>query len=371
MAEANKSEARPAEETVKAEETKSAAETEKEKAAAEEKKDLHRMADEMRFMQSGMNIPGSIWHELTENEFKDRRPGRVHQMHIYFKKLMRLFIYQKDWRLLIFAAIIAVLVAKVVGSTMFVTMEGTLIGSLAVTCICLWNGVFNSVQVVCRERAVIKREHRTGMHIVSYLMAHILVQAIICALQVVLTMAVFDIFGIKSEMPGLLFGSFRLDFFVTMFLITFASDMMGIMVSCIVRNTTAAMTVMPLLLIVQLVFAGVAFPLHGIMAKVSDFTLSKWGVCAICTEANYNALPSSALWTAMQKISGQQEGVAKFLAGADKSRIMEITGRYVQDASYTYSVSNVLQHWGILIAFAVGFAVLGLIFLEFIDHDKR
>ena len=299
------------------------------------------MADEMRFLQSGMNIPGTIWHELTEEENRDRRPGRVHQMHIYFKKLMRLFIYQKDWRLLIFAAVIAVLVAKVLGTTMFVTMEGTKLGAFAVTCICLWNGVFNSVQVICRERAVIKREHRTGMHITSYLTAHILVQAIICALQVALTMAVFDIFQIKSEQPGLLLGSFRLDFYFTMFLITFASDMMGIAVSCIVRNTTAAMTVMPLLLIVQLVFAGVAFPLSGIMAKLSNFTLSKWGVTAICTEANFNALPSSTLWTVLQRFSSN-EFVHNFLQNADRDGIMMLTGRYAQDASYAYSASNVL-----------------------------
>lgn len=86
-----------------------------------------------------------------------KRPGRVKQFKIYLLKRMRLFFREKDWRLLIFAGLIAVLVAKVAGYNMFVTMEGTKLGSLAIACVCLWNGVFNSVQVVVRERPIVKR----------------------------------------------------------------------------------------------------------------------------------------------------------------------------------------------------------------------
>ena len=47
-------------------------------------------------------------------------------------------------------------------------MEGTLMGAFAIACVCIWTGSFNSIQVICRERDVIKREHRAGMHISSY-----------------------------------------------------------------------------------------------------------------------------------------------------------------------------------------------------------
>jgi len=90
--------------------------------------------------------------------------GRLSQIGIYFKKFLRMFVYQSDWKVLPIGAIIAALVTFVIGSNMFVTQEGTTTGTFALTCVCIWNGLFNSIQVVCRERDIVKREHRAGMH---------------------------------------------------------------------------------------------------------------------------------------------------------------------------------------------------------------
>ena len=86
-----------------------------------------------------------------------RHTGRIPQTFIYLGKLFRMFIFQNDWKVLPMAAIIAGLISFAVGSNLFKTMEGTLTGSFAVACICIWNGFFNSIQVICRERAIIKR----------------------------------------------------------------------------------------------------------------------------------------------------------------------------------------------------------------------
>ena len=51
-------------------------------------------------------------------------------------------------------------------------MEGNLKGAFALTCVAIWNGCFNSIQSVCRERPIIKREHRSGMHISSYAVSY-------------------------------------------------------------------------------------------------------------------------------------------------------------------------------------------------------
>ena len=66
------------------------------------------------------------------------------------------------------AAIIAALVSMVIRKDFFLTMEGNLKGAFALTCVAIWNGCFNSIQSRCRERPIIKREHRSGMHISSY-----------------------------------------------------------------------------------------------------------------------------------------------------------------------------------------------------------
>ena len=89
---------------------------------------------------------------------KIRRSGHIYQTFIYLGKLFRMFIFQNDWKVLPMAAIIAGLVSFVVGKNVFVNQEGTLTGTFALTCVCIWNGFFNSIQVICRERPIVKKE---------------------------------------------------------------------------------------------------------------------------------------------------------------------------------------------------------------------
>lgn len=303
----------------------------------------------------------------------EQHTGRLGQCRIYLGKLFRIFIHERDWKVLPMSAAIALMVAYVVGKNMFVNMEGTKLGSLAFVCCCIWNGFFNSIQVVCRERRIIKREHRAGLHISSYIAAHMIYQAFLCILQSVITLAVYRIAGMTFPIEGLVTGSFVPDMVITLFLITYASDMMALMVSCIVHSTTSAMTVMPFLLIVQLVFAGVAFPLHGIPEKLSNATISKWGVYAVCTEADYNGLPSTIVVKELKKFRSIP-AVKEFyeaLGKENRKNLEEYTAQYLQVDTYAYEKGNILKEWGILLAFAFLYAGIGVFSLEFVDRDKR
>ena len=127
-----------------------------------------------------------------------RHTGRSGQVRIYLGKQFRFFIYENDWKVLPMAAIIAGLVAMVIRKKFFVNMEGSLIGAFSLACVAIWNGCFNSIQAVCRERAIIKREHRSGMHISSYVLAHMIYQFLLCAAQTVLTMFVLRQLGCED-----------------------------------------------------------------------------------------------------------------------------------------------------------------------------
>ena len=113
---------------------------------------------------------------------KIRNTGRISQIWIYLGKFLRMFVYQNDWKVLPMSAIIAGLVAIVVRSMLFRSMIDTLEGAFSLTCVAIWNGCFNSIQVICRERDVVKRDHRSGMHITSYVAAHLIYQAMLCLL---------------------------------------------------------------------------------------------------------------------------------------------------------------------------------------------
>ena len=183
-----------------------------------------------------------------------RHRGRIAQTGIYLGKFLRMFIYQNDWKVLPMGAIIAAVVTFVVGANLFKTQEGTKLGVFALVCVCIWNGFFNSIQVVCREREIIKREHRAGLHMSAYVAAQMIYQLLLCAAQTVVTLIICSMTGVVIPGAGIITSSGMVDAGITILLITYAADMMALMVSCIVRNTTTAMTTMPFLLIFQLVF---------------------------------------------------------------------------------------------------------------------
>ena len=220
-----------------------------------------------------------------------KHKGRFAQTGIYLMKFLRMFVFQNDWKVLPMGAFIAALVTFVVGANMFVTQEGTVNGTFALTCVCIWNGFFNSIQVVCRERDVIKREHRSGMHISSYIFSHMLYQALLCAAQTAVTLYVTRIVGVQYPAKGVIVPSFMVDFGISIFLITYASDMLSLWVSTLARTTTTAMTIMPFVLIFQLVFSGGMLALPAWTEPLTQFTISNPGLKVIAAQADTNNRP--------------------------------------------------------------------------------
>ena len=312
-----------------------------------------------------------------ESSNKVRYGGRMEQVGIFLGKHMRMFITEGNWKVLPLSAIIALLVVYVIGKRMFINMEGTAYAAFAITCVCLWNGVFNSIQVVCKERGIIKREHRAGLHISSYLASHMIYQAMISLIQVLMSLIIFLIFGVKMPSTGIVTGSFLLDLCITMFLITFASDMLGLMVSCIVHTPVAAMTVMPFVLIVQLVFANFVIPLNNLGRQLSHGTISRWGIQSICAVSNYNSQESTVLLTALNTMSDNdpESLTNKMQRVLQIEEVNHAVGRMTADrmqkAEYSFTAGNVLFNWGILLAFTLFYVLIGLLFLEGVDRDKR
>ena len=305
--------------------------------------------------------------------------GRFSQVGIYLGKMFRMFVYQNDWKVLPMSAVIAGLVAFVVGGNLFVTQEGTLLGTFALSCICIWNGFFNSIQNVCRERAIIKREHRSGLHISAYVAAHMIYQAFLCLCQTVITIMVCMYSKVNFPSVSYITPIALVDVGITIFLTTYCADMMSLMISSWVHTTTAAMTVMPFLLIFQLVFSGGFFSLSGFAEKITNVTIAKWGLTALCAQGNYNSLPMVSLWNAILKmrnveyegIKPIQEVMVYIENNNYRDQLLLKCAEYNQNAQYASTSSNILGCWGFLILFTVIYATIAVIGLEFIDKDKR
>ena len=382
----------------------------------------------------------------TDRKRRLRFRGRFEQIPIYLGKLLRSFVFMNDWKVLPMSAIIAALVAMVVRKDFFLTMEGTLKGALAMSCISIWNGCFNSIQSICRERNIIKREHRSGMHITSYVFAQMIYQFFLCLAQSVVTVYVCKLAGIQFPKEGFITPYMEVDIGITVFFITYASDMLSLLISSLSRTTTAAMTVIPFVLIFQLIFSGGIFSLPSWATNISDYTISNYGLRCIAEQADYNNLPMVTGWNTLNKVRDSEivyittvgeltdalsshvtketdetleknnaestetgpeqidnlfETVQSAAAYADTvlteearnekvkvaftiDQLMEIVGEErvkeaVQQKTaetarqpiYERTTMNIIGCWLKLALFALLFALLTIINLEFIDKDKR
>lgn len=308
-----------------------------------------------------------------------RRRGHIAQILIYLGKFFRMFLFQSDWKVLPMAAIIAGLVSFAVGSNLYKTMEGTLMGAFALSCVCVWNGFFNSIQVICRERAIVKREHRSGLHISAYVAAHMIYQAVLCLLQAIITIIVSSNLGVKMPEKSLITPSPILDFGITLFLITYSADMLALLISSFSKTTTAAMTIMPFLLIVELLFSGSFFNLPQEAMPLTNLTVTKWGLTAMCAQGDYNSLPMISIWNSAFKmkdieIEGEKpifEIMHYIETNNMRDDILLETAHYNQKPEFAHDPAVMYKCWGWLICWTVVYVAIAVVILEFIDKDKR
>ncbi len=278
----------------------------------------------------------------------DKRVSRVGQVGIYLKKNFRLFFNEKGWGFVVFALIISLIVSSIVGDDMFETYDSTKSGFFTILSACIWIGIFNSIQKVCKERDIIKHEHRSGMHISSYIISHVIHQGIICFAQSII-MLICCLMFIDFNDTGIIFGNPIIEYFITIFLVIFSSDVMGLAVSSIVKTPNTAMTVMPFILIIQLIMSGVLFELDGIAKKIANLTISKWGMEAMGSIGNLN---DDSLPLKMSLV------------------FPNVTRLEVEDA-YDPTTEHLLKVWLVLLLFIVIFTLISIIALEFVDHDKK
>lgn len=260
---------------------------------------------------------------------------RLKQIDIYLRRYFRMFQNNHGWKIFLSVVLISVLVSMVTGEDMFRLPGETKSGSFAWVSACIWIGIFNSIRTVCGEREIVKREHRTGLYISSYMLSHWFFEAVLCLAEAFIISFFICIFNFNALLKNDVGFGRMLLLFITCWLIVFASDTMGLMISCIVHTENTAMTVMPFALIIQLIMAGMIFELKGFTKVVSVFTVSRWGLDAFLVVTNFEKL-----------------------------------GWFVAD-EYRNTIGNLVMYWGLLVIFSILYLVIGGIFLSLIDRSER
>lgn len=277
------------------------------------------------------------------------------QTSVYFSKIARISIREKVWKFIVFAAIIAFIVASVTSEDMFETFEKTKSGFFTLASACIWLGIFNSIQSICKEHDIIRSEYRQGMKLSSYITANVLWQAVLCLIQSIIIFVICIAFGFFENSPsdGVMLPAL-VEYFITVFLLTFGSAVLGIMVSSISGNPTTAMTIMPFVLILQLIMSGVLFDLSGASEAIANITYSKWGMSAFGSTGDMNSLE----YTIEQAFS-DNPAMAEMLAES-----------FDPVEAYESEVGNVLGSWAACLLITAVSAVVSVLGLKLKNRDS-
>lgn len=240
------------------------------------------------------------------------------------KRYAKTIINNKQQLLLLLAQapIIAYLLSLVVTDNLFNSYDEAKTLLFAMASASIWLGLLNSIQEICKERIILQKEYMANLKLSAYLGSKMLIQCLLGLIQAVLLVTTFSLL-VEVPSTGVV-TSWYLETTVVCFTTIISASSLGLVVSSLSKNSSVAMSFAPLLLVPQLLFSGMLFPLEGIVDKISYFILCRWSVEGFGTINNLNDLTDS---------------------------IQEIVPTYIREAEsfYTFTETHLFQDIAIII----------------------
>lgn len=190
-------------------------------------------------------------------------------------------------------------------------------------CAAAWLGILNGTKEIVKEQDIYARERRYGLGAAPYVLSKLVVLAAVGVVQMgTLLLIVSYRFTLPDRGALVTWSPAWLEWCITLELTLTAGAALGLFLSASTATIDAATAVMFVLLLIQVMFAGLFFPDARWADILSVFTFSRWGLEAAGTTANLNSL----------------------LARATGSS-------YQPDKAYAFSTLHLLARWAILGAY--------------------
>lgn len=294
-------------------------------------------------------------YELEMNDQKDegaiksqvRKPSAIRQWLILVRRYIEL-IKNDVMRLgilILQPVIIGLLLYIVSDENVFDVYENTKTMMFSLCCSGIWIGLFNSIQEICKERNILRREYMTNLKLPVYILSKFFVQAVIGLVQAVLLSGSFML-AVAKDGQGIFLDSYIPEIIFTVWAVIVVSEALGFVVSANAKSGDKAMVVAPFLLIVQLLFSGILFKLEGAGKYISYATASRWTVEALGSIVNLNDLPL--------KMQSEYPMIEH-----EVEEFFEATAGHVEKC------------WGILAGMTILFLVLSVLSLRQLPKDSR
>jgi ABC transport system ATP-binding/permease protein len=154
----------------------------------------------------------------------------------------------------------------------------------------VWFGIINAAREICKESTILRRERLANLRVGPYVLSKV---AVLGALVLVQAALLLGVVALRCALPdrGLLLGA-AADLYVTTALSSFAGLALGLLISALATTPDKAMSIVPLALVPQILFAGMIFDLEGATNVASWFTASRWSMDALGSIARLNDLPA-------------------------------------------------------------------------------
>lgn len=241
--------------------------------------------------------------------------------------------------------------------------------ALTLACCAFWIGLFNTIQEICRESRIYRRERMSSLRLAPYIGSKLTVNALLDLVQSLLLLGTVSILLAVPE-AGMQFPDHPwLELFITTYLTMFSATCIGLMVSAAVNDPGQATSAAPILLIPQILFSGVVVTeMTGIVDSLSRFMSCRHACIAYCTTSDINNLPSEFKLTALGYEAGEVAPTDSIYSYADNvnSVIEKLFGSETAQA-----ISNpVVSSWVLLIALSAAAILLSLVFLKLKDRRQ-
>ncbi|MBL0214151.1 MAG: ATP-binding cassette domain-containing protein [Myxococcales bacterium] len=271
---------------------------------------------------------GPSVEQRAENERRSKTfaQSRLRQLAILTRRYLELILAdRRNLALLLLQApvigLLLILVSRGDGLTSGRIEAKKLIFMLATTGV--WFGVINSAREICKEANVLRRERLAGLHAGPYVVSKLIVLALLVLVQSALLVGVVAV-ATKLPAAGVLLPPL-LEIYLTIVLAGVAGIALGLCVSAIATTPDKATSLIPIVLVPQVLFAGIMFGLHGPTAMISNLVSARAAVDAMSSTIDINQLASPI-----------------FLPG---------------EPQYAHTTEVVLAAWGMLALQAFGYTV--------------
>lgn len=212
-------------------------------------------------------------------------------------------------------------------------------------CTATWFGLINAIREIVKEIPIYRRERLVNLNIIPYVGSKLIVLLGLGLLQAFIMVMMMQLW-VNFNSDGIWAPAF-FEIVITMMLISLAATCFGLFLSALLGREDRVMSVMPLFLIPQIVFAGIVFPLNDLplAETISMVTFSRWGIEALGAITNLDDL--YARGSDYNHINSRRDVLLSF--------------------DYTHSLGYLLTSWGVLLALSTIALVLTVITLKMQD----